>query len=183
MAKRTRSRPKGQRANETAQQYRERRYRELHPGASKQQARGHKPREHVERKQKEIERYGMPLVQQHAVEAFAREQAAKNISKASARTAEGRKRHEDHVIQRYLEATRKHGYDQFVRGRQLVRRLSRQKRLRGDRALRSKSKGGDAVARAVERANRQRDRAIAEMQDFAEDFFDDADDDDMLYYH
>lgn len=173
------SRRSGRRQNETAYQYRIRRFKETHPGATTQQARGKRQREHVTRKAREIRTHGMTLEQQHRVDEFAIKQVQRRDGHAAADAAHDDPAGND-IVQRYREATRAKGYDHFVRVRSAVNKLGREKRRRAGRILRRK--GGETNIN-FEQANRERDRRLSQMMDLAEDFFDDADAWDLVYYH
>ena len=83
MARRPTPRPRG-RGNASAQSAYERRiadYQAKHPGASRQEARGHKAREHVERRERERRESDTTTGQRGVIRKWVREQARKNGAK------------------------------------------------------------------------------------------------------
>ena len=85
MARRPSSRPRG-RGHPQAQSAYERRiadYLAKHPGASRQEARGHKAREHVERRERERRESDTTTAQRGVIRKWVREQARRNGARAS----------------------------------------------------------------------------------------------------
>jgi hypothetical protein len=165
MARRPKAAPK-----KSAYERRIEKYLASHPGATRQQARGHKVKEHVERKEHEKAKYGGLTKPQHdRVVEFAKQQSAR---------ANGRDADPTGTIDRFLRQTREQGYDAFTKFRHGIQREGAKKRQRLNRAL--QRKGTVDLAPLF----RGRERAEADMQDLLDDFgFDPEDDFELAYYH
>jgi hypothetical protein len=158
MARRPAPRPQGggRPARDFAAEYARRKAKGAREGKSTQQARGHKPREHVARREREKSAAGGGLTsyEKQKTREFARQQAART----------GRDPAE--FEERALRWARENGYGAVKQARQRVKQLARQRTRRL----------ADRVVRIEGRA-----RNIAAMEEDAEDFG--LSDWTWLYYH
>jgi hypothetical protein len=153
-SKTPRSKGRGVRASKgTAQSAYERRiakYLATHPGATRQEARGHKRREHVERERREVLKTGLTSHQKISVRRFAEKQAQRSRADP------------DETKAQMLRWAGETGYDKFEALRDKVKELSKRKRAR----VRQRIRSGKKIIR-IDVTGRSPN--IDEMEDFADD--------------
>lgn len=151
-------------AGQTA--YQRRIARAMAQGKTLQEARGHKAKEHIPRRKRELEE-GETTYQRGAIKKFATKQA---------RRAD---RDVDTTVDQMRRWVRRRGWDAFVHVREEVARLARQKRLRPER-LRGRRGRVIDLSERIARAQEQRDRNIEKMEEIADEYGIDFD---FLFYH
>jgi hypothetical protein len=121
-------------------------------GKTLQEARGHKPREHVERREREL-REGITTYQRGATKRFAELQARRSDTDPGPAIAE------------FRQVVKDHGWQAFDDVRREVRRLSETRRLRPERR---RGAARPDLGAAIERAAAQKSRNIARMEALSE---------------
>lgn len=137
-------------AGQTA--YQRRIARAMAQGKTLQEARGHKPKEHIARRQRELAE-GETTYQRGALKKFAEKQARRSG------------RDPEDVLAELRNMKRRHGWDGFNRLRDTVNALHRNKRVRFQRW----KAGGIHRPLDLQRAKEQRDRNVARMQALADE--------------
>jgi hypothetical protein len=170
VARKATTAPRGRRRPRELSAYEKRVQRGLAAGKTLQEARGHKAHEHVERRAREIERYGITTYQKAQIRKFG-ERHAKRLGTDPATTVE--------KMQRFVK---RRGYEPFKRLRDEVARLGRLKRARV--RYRIRKDGVVVFTGSTSGAAKRR----GEMERFAEDFADLAEDlgvdtFELLFYH
>jgi hypothetical protein len=152
-------------AGETAHAKRIRLYQQKHPGASRAQARGHKPAEHATRKERARAEKRLTENERAAIRRYARAQA-----KRAGRDA-------DDFYRDMVAWTQREGggrFKDFERMRRLRDRLA----VKGPSDVRIRIRQGTAELIGDTRAQ---ERNIADMDDFLDDY--DVPDPEWLWYH
>lgn len=143
-----------------------------HPGATRQEARGHRPpagrTEHAARMEKERASGGLTTYQRAAIKRFATRQAKRA----------DRNRDPDRLTREMREWTEQKGWHRFEQLRETVKRKSREPRVRY-RVRRRRGKDGGARVLDIDTAGAVARRDM--MDDLVEDF--DVPDVEWLYYH
>ena len=124
----------------------------LAKGKTLQEARGHKTREHVPRREREL-REGETTYQRGEIKRFAQRQAelAEDLDP-------------DQAIEIYRRVFKREGWAAFVEIRDELNALSRIKRQRPERRRGRRGKGPRDLSAALERATQQRNRNLARMR-------------------
>jgi len=169
---------RGARAPRAPTAYEKRIERGMAKGLTRQQARGHKPKEHIERKAKEIARYGMTTAQRAALRRGA-ERQAKRLGLDPADKVKGLERV---VRRRGVDA----GMDAFHAWQRKIATLRKAKRARVRKRIR---KDGTLMftgspAEAQKRRDKMNEMA-AEIGDFLDDLAEEWDVDtwELMFYN
>lgn len=130
MTKRATARGRGRAPRpQTAYEKRIARFLAAHPGATRQQARGHKPREHIERRERELAA-GITTYQRSMVRRWALEQAERNPRISDP----------EEMVRRLQRWTTHHGYERFRQVRAFQQGLKQTKRQRLRKRIRVEGK-------------------------------------------